>query len=184
MLDDAYHALEESFVIESYESSYATEGSCPPVRRASAPHIKGFCGHPTHQHPLVWESMTQNFEVAEGTLTKSRPSSRPSLPWHSPKTSSFHTCEEVDNGDEYLRDHNLMEEAYRDTSQTRFPVTPKSHPAQQPAQIESHTGVTGTFRSHPGMLTITSRDLPVTSEDTPRVTSRTPENMGNSGQQV
>jgi len=87
MLDDAYHAFEESFIIESYESSYATEGSCPPVRPASAPHIKGFCGHPTHQHPLVWESMTQNFEVAEGTLTKSRPSSRPSLPWHSPQTS-------------------------------------------------------------------------------------------------
>ena len=61
MLDDAYHALEEGLVIESYESSYATEGSCPPVRPASAPHIKGFCGDPTHQHTIVWESMIQNF---------------------------------------------------------------------------------------------------------------------------
>jgi len=30
-------------------------------------------------------------------------------------------AEEVDNGDEYLRDHNLMEEAYRDTSQHASP---------------------------------------------------------------
>ena len=31
MFDDTYHVLEESFVIESDESSYAAEDSCPPL---------------------------------------------------------------------------------------------------------------------------------------------------------
>jgi len=42
MMDDTYHVLEESFVIESYKPSYSAEDSCPPLIRPCTPHIKGF----------------------------------------------------------------------------------------------------------------------------------------------